>query len=88
VEVNYTGTNKPSQIFDNTGQFEEAGTETLYVNGEKVGERKLLKGETSNIGGYDEGFDVGRDQVSAVSDRYATPFDFTGKLNTVTIEVK
>lgn len=88
VEVNYTGSNKPAQIFDNAGLLEEAGTEILYVNGEKVGERKLLKGETSNVGGYDEGFDIGRDQVSAVSDRYATPFDFTGKLNTVTIEVK
>ncbi len=88
VEVNYTGTNKPSQIFDNTGQFEDAGTEVLYVNGEKVAEKKLLKGETSNIGGYDEGFDVGKDQVSAVADRYVTPFEFTGKLNTVTIEVK
>ncbi|MBC7387813.1 MAG: arylsulfatase [Opitutaceae bacterium] len=86
VEINYTG--KPAQLFDYTGQFEDSGTEVLYINGEKVAEKKILKGESGNVGGYDEGFDVGRDQVSPVSDRYKTPFVFTGKLNTVTIDLK
>ena len=86
LEVNYTG--KSAVLFDNSSQFDESGTETLYVNGEKVAEKKILKGESSNFGGYDEGFDVGRDQVSPVSDRYVSPYNFTGQLNTVKIELK
>ncbi|MBY0425079.1 MAG: arylsulfatase, partial [Cytophagales bacterium] len=86
LEVVYTG--KASVVFDNSGLLEEAGTEILYVNNVKVAEKKIIKGESSYINGYDEGFDIGRDQVSPVSDKYQSPFAFTGKLEKVIIDLK
>jgi hypothetical protein len=47
-----------------------------------------LKGETANVGGYDEGFDIGKDLVSPVSNFYTSPFQFNGKLDKVTIDLK
>jgi arylsulfatase A-like enzyme len=37
---------------------------------------------------YDEGFDVGRDLQTPVSERYKAPFAFTGKLGKVTIDYR
>lgn len=37
---------------------------------------------------YDEGFDIGRDLRTPVSDKYKTPYAFTGKLEKVTIDYK
>ncbi|TWF37315.1 arylsulfatase [Chitinophaga polysaccharea] len=61
-----------------------AGTEILYVNDEKVAERTITK-EDAVITPYDEGLDIGRDQGSAVSPLYRSPYTFTGKLNHVEI---
>jgi arylsulfatase A-like enzyme len=87
VDVNYTATQN-SNLFDNTNLHQEVGTEVLYINNVKVAEKKILKGESANVGGYDEGYDVGRDQHSPVSNRYASPFDFTGTLKKITIDLK
>lgn len=66
------------------GEF--AGTETLKVDGVKVAERKIPKGFAPIVkNNITDGTDVGRDQRAAVSDRYASPFSFTGKLRKVTI---
>ncbi len=67
---------------------DKAGTQSLYINGVKVAEKPIIKGQTGAISGYDEGYDVGRDFNTSVSDRYAAPFAFTGKLNNVTIDLK
>ncbi len=88
LDVQYTAPRANANLFDNTGLNEIAGTETLYINDVKVAEKKILKGESTNISGYDEGYDIGRDQVSPVSDRYASPYNFTGKLHSVTIDLK
>ncbi|HET6225283.1 MAG TPA: sulfatase-like hydrolase/transferase, partial [Bacteroidia bacterium] len=85
-ELNYTGS--AANLFDNLGQFDNAGTITLYVDNEKVGERPILKGESSNIGGYDEGFDVGKDLITPVSDKYSSPFRFTGNLEKLVVDLK
>ncbi|MBV8252318.1 MAG: arylsulfatase [Chitinophaga sp.] len=61
-----------------------AGTEILYINDEKVAERVITK-EDALITPYDEGLDIGRDQGSAVSPLYRSPYTFTGKLNHVEI---
>lgn len=37
---------------------------------------------------YDEGFDIGRDLQTPVSDRYRTPFAYTGRLDKVTIDYR
>lgn len=67
-------------------EAEYGATETLKVDGVKVAERKVQKDFASIVkGNVIDGTDVGRDQRSAVSDRYAGPFPFTGKLRKVTI---
>lgn len=63
-----------------------AATETLKVNGVNVAQRTVQKGLASIVkNNIVDGTDVGRDQRIAVSDRYATPYAFTGKLRKVTI---
>lgn len=57
----------------------------LFINGEQVATKDLGKINTAGAGV--EGLEVGRDLGLAVSTAYKTPFAFTGKLNTVTIEL-
>lgn len=64
-----------------------AGTESLYINNTKVAERKIQYNE-GLIGVYKDGIDVGADKNSPVSDKYASPFAFNGKLSNITIEYK
>lgn len=62
-----------------------AGTEVLYINDVKVGERNITKADAT-IMPYDEGLDVGRDNGSSVAPVYQAPFIFTGKLNRIIVE--
>lgn len=65
---------------------EKAGTETIYINDEKVGERNITRGNGRISGGRSiDGTDVGRDLIAPVSDKYTVPFAFTGKIKKVTI---
>ncbi len=61
-------------------------TVKLFVNGKQTGEGRLDK--TVPFRYSVEPFDVGRDNVSAVSDEYKPPFAFQGRIEQVTIEVK
>ena len=73
-----------------TGSVEgssNVASEALYVNGTKVAERLVPKGQAGiSTGNRVEGTDVGRDLRTPVSDKYSSPFDFTGKLKKVTIQ--
>lgn len=76
-DYSFTGPNASSNI---------VGKESLYVNDQKVAERNLEKGQaTISSGNRIDGTDVGRDFRSTVSDRYTSPFEFTGKIKKVTI---
>jgi arylsulfatase A-like enzyme len=75
-EYLYNGASSPNQ---------NAGTESIYINDEKVGERNFTKAQSRISGGKTDGTDVGRDLVAPVSDRYTVPFAFTGKLKKVSI---
>ncbi|MDR2122577.1 MAG: sulfatase-like hydrolase/transferase, partial [Flavobacteriaceae bacterium] len=59
-------------------------TISLYINGEKVAERKFESGLARHS---TEGLDVGKDVGTTVSEAYESPFTFTGKINQVTLEV-
>jgi arylsulfatase len=63
------------------------GKARLSVNGEEV-----ASGHFSSFGGFravgTETFDVGKDLGSPVSDAYASPFAFTGKIEKVEIDLK
>ncbi|WP_207534134.1 arylsulfatase [Desertivirga arenae] len=65
---------------------EAAGTETLFINNEKVAERVFTRAQATVFGqSKTDGTDVGRDLSEAVSDKYVVPFNFNGKLKKVTI---
>jgi arylsulfatase len=61
-------------------------TVKLFVNGKQTGEGRVEK--TVPFRYSVEPFDVGMDNVSAVSDEYKPPFVFKGRIERVTIEVK
>ena len=71
----------------NGSKEEVQGSESLVVNGKTVAERNLVRGQLAiTAGNRADGTDVGRDQRFAVSEAYAVPFNFTGKLKKVEIE--
>ncbi|GAA4800702.1 arylsulfatase [Olivibacter ginsenosidimutans] len=62
------------------------GTETLYINDEKVGERNLSDGQLQIVSeNRVDGTDVGRDLHAAVADKYQSPFNFSGNLHKVSV---
>lgn len=66
---------------DAGGNVLSGGTETLFVNNEKAGERKFTAAEATIVN-YNrvDGTDVGRDLHYTVSDKYQSPFNFSGKI--------
>ncbi len=78
-ELNFV---KPDDTADKNAS---GGSEFIYINDQKVGERQITASE-SKIAIYKDGIDVGADRNSPVSDRYKVPFQFNGTLKTITIE--
>lgn len=68
---------------DGTAQ-NPTGTGILYVNGTKVGEGKVTR---QAKGTYYEGISIGKDIITPVSETYASPYAFTGKLKNVVINL-
>jgi arylsulfatase A-like enzyme len=64
------------------------GNIKLFADGKQVGAMDDVKmaGQYSSVTGY--GLQIGHNLFTAVSHDYETPFNFTGKLKKVTIEVK
>jgi len=64
------------------------GDVAMFVDGEKVGELKGIKVafQYSSMTGY--GLLIGRNTGTPVSQEYQAPFEFTGQLDKVTIELK
>jgi arylsulfatase A-like enzyme len=70
---------------DKEGKFETGGSVTLRVDKMPVGEGRFEK----QIGGFftaNESFDIGCDTCSPVSDRYQTPFAFSGTIHRVLVD--
>ena len=63
------------------------GTAVLYINNEKVGEVKVKRTLGGAIGTY-ENIEVGRDIITAVTEKYTVPFAYTGKINNVTLDLR
>ena len=70
--------------FTRTGPF--AGTGELYVNGEQVDEVDMPQMHISTYS-LAETFDIGRDTGTQVSDSYSDPFEFSGTLDRVVINL-
>lgn len=66
---------------------EDRSAEDLYVNGKSVATSRIEQTQCC-VFSADEGTDVGVDLGTPVSDTYQVPFNFTGKIASVTIELK
>ena len=71
--------------FTKTG--ENQGTAALFINGREVGTGPIARTVPLTFG-LSEGLTAGRDPSTPVSERYASPFSFSGKLKKVTLELK
>jgi arylsulfatase len=64
----------------------KGGTVTLFVNGKKVGEGRVDKTILGRFSA-DETFDTGLDTGTPVSELYASPFKFTGRLGKIEVDL-
>ena len=64
-----------------------SGTATLLVNDKRVGEGKIARLVPITFG-LSEGLTVGRDPSTPVTESYQSPFEFTGKIKKVVMELK
>ncbi len=62
-------------------------TVSLYANNRKIGQGRVEKSIPNRIS-LDETFDVGFDTGLPVTESYKLPFDFTGTLDKVTVELQ
>src|SRR6266436_1474105 len=69
------------------GGVGKGGTGTLFVNGKKVATGRIDRTQCCAFSA-DEGADVGVDEGTPVIEGYKVPFKFTGKIASVTIELK
>jgi arylsulfatase A-like enzyme len=73
-------------VYDGGG-VGKGGTGTLYVNGKNVATGRIDQTQCCAFSA-DEGADVGADEGTPVTEDYQAPFKFTGKIESVTIELK
>jgi arylsulfatase A-like enzyme len=78
-----TGASRLGFVFEKTGEHQGVGQ--LYIDGKKVGEGAIDRTIPVNYG--PEGLEIGRDTLTPVSEDYACPFTFTGKLKKVVVSV-
>jgi arylsulfatase len=69
------------------GGVGKGGMGTLFVNGKKVATDRIERTQ-GGVFSADEGADVGADEGTPVTEAYKVPFKFTGKIYSVTIELK
>ncbi|MEK6405617.1 MAG: arylsulfatase [Acidobacteriota bacterium] len=64
-----------------------SGTAALFINDKRVGEGKIARLVPVTFG-LSEGLTVGRDPSTPVTESYQSPFEFTGKIKKVVMELK
>jgi arylsulfatase len=65
----------------------KGGKSTLFVNGKQVATGRIERTQCCFYSA-DQGTDVGPDEGTPVTEAYKPPFRFTGKILTVTVELK
>ncbi|MBD2165958.1 arylsulfatase [Calothrix membranacea FACHB-236] len=73
--------------FDYDGGVGAGGIGKLFINDQQVAEGRVDKTIAYRLA-LDETFDVGRDTGTPVVDTYQVPFNFTGNLQQVSLELK
>ena len=69
------------------GGLGKGGKGTLLVNGKPVATGRIERTQCCFYSA-DEGTDVGADEGTPVTEAYKAPFRFTGKIHTVTVDLK
>jgi arylsulfatase len=83
-----TGDVKLAVVYKTDADRPLAGADvTLYANGREIGKGRVEKSIPNRVT-LDETFDTGFDTGTPISDDYEVPFQFTGTLHAVTIELK
>ena len=69
------------------GGMGKGGTLSLYINDQKVGEGRMeqTQGISLGLGGT---LDIGADTGTAVDEEYTPPFEFSGKIEKVTVDLR
>ncbi|HMM78230.1 MAG TPA: arylsulfatase [Gammaproteobacteria bacterium] len=80
------GTGKARLRVEFRPESAESASIRLFVNDEAAGEGKVPLRRGVAYFSYDEGFDIGRDLQTPVTEAYDAPFVFAGKLEKVTID--
>ncbi|MCI0417456.1 arylsulfatase, partial [bacterium] len=73
-------------VYDGGG-VGKGGTGTIFVNGQKAATARIEQTQGMAFSA-DEGADVGVDEGTSVTPAYTVPFEFTGKIGKVTIDLK
>ena len=85
TEVAPTGSVKLRVEFTSAGPG--SGAAALFINDKRVGEGKIAHLVPITFG-LSEGLTVGRDPSTPVTESYQSPFEFTGKIKKVVMELK
>jgi hypothetical protein len=72
--------------YDGPG-FAKGGTGVLTLDGKEL-DRKTIEHTIPSMMAIDETFDVGMDTRSGVDEEYQLPFQFTGKIDKLTIKLE
>ena len=80
-----TGTLKLRMDF--TSANAGSGTAALFINDRRVGEGKITRLVPVTFG-LSEGLTIGRDPSTPVIETYQSPFEFTGRIKKVVMELK
>ena len=87
-DFKYDGLGFATLAFNNISGIGRSGTGVLKVDGKVVASQKMER-TIPIILQWDETFDVGADTGTTVDDNdYQVPFNFTGKLNKLTLSIE
>jgi len=86
-DYRYDGLGLGTLAFNDYTGLGRGGTGVLKVDGKEVA-RTSMERSIPLILQWDENFDIGADTGTPVSDDYQVPFDFTGKLDKLTLTIE
>jgi arylsulfatase A-like enzyme len=83
----YDGLGMATLAFNDSSGIGRGGTGVLEVDGKEVG-RQRLEHTIPLIMQWDENFDIGADTGTPVSEDYAVPFPFAGRITRLTLDIE
>lgn len=85
-DFKYDGLGMGTLTFNNMSGIGRGGMGVLKVDGKEVATKKMDRTIPLTLQ-WDENFDIGADTGTPVTDDYQVPFEFTGKLNKLTLTI-